>query len=55
MDQHKIAIRYGDFHARRLSNRLNLQRNNGAVRISLTHYNTVNEVNKLIDALERVL
>lgn len=55
MDQHKIAIRYGDFHARRLSNRLNLQRNNGAVRISLTHYNTVNEVNKLIDALEQVL
>ena len=38
MDQHKVAIRYGDFHARRLSNRLNLQRNNGAVRISSVSY-----------------
>ena len=55
MDQHKVAIRYGDFHARRLSDRLNLDRCNGAVRISLTHYNTVNEVKKLIDALEQIL
>ena len=55
MDHHKVAIRYGDFHARRLSDRLNLERCNGAVRISLTHYNTVNEVNKLIDALEQIL
>ena len=55
MDKHKIAIRYGDFHARRLSDRLNLERYNGAVRISLTHYNTVDEVERLIEALEKVL
>ena len=55
MDKHKIAIRYGDFHARRLSDRLNLQQHNGAVRISLTHYNTTGEVNKLIEALDQVL
>lgn len=55
MDEHKIAIRYGDFHARRLSDRLNLERYNGAVRISLTHYNTADEVERLIEALEKVL
>tara|TARA_B100000959_G_scaffold32017_2_gene30487 strand:+ start:4860 stop:6089 length:1230 start_codon:yes stop_codon:yes gene_type:complete len=55
MDEHKIAIRYGDFHARRLSDRLGLEQYNGAVRISLTHYNTTDEVNRLIKALDQTL
>ena len=55
MDKHKIAIRFGDFHARRLSDSLNITKDNGAVRISLTHYNTVEEVDKLISALDSVL
>lgn len=55
MDKHKIAIRFGDFHARRLSDSLNITKDNGAVRISLTHYNTVEEVDNLISALDSVL
>ena len=55
MDEHKIGIRFGDFHARRLSDLLLLDQSNGAVRISLTHYNTMGEVEHLIDALDRVL
>ena len=55
MDKHKVAIRFGDFHARRLSDHLVLNKNNGAVRISLTHYNTVEEVAKLLASLDKVL
>ncbi len=55
MDKHKIAIRFGDFHARRLADSLGLTQSNGAVRISLTHYNTMEEVEKLISALDQIL
>lgn len=55
MDKHKIAIRFGDFHARRLAEELDIVKDNGAVRVSLTHYNTVEEVDKLIAALDDVL
>jgi len=55
MDKYKVAIRFGDFHARRLSDYLNLTKDNGAVRISLTHYNTVGEVDKLLNAFDDIL
>ena len=55
MDKHKIAVRFGDFHARRLSDSLDITKDNGAVRISMTHYNTVEEIDKLIKALDSVL
>ena len=55
LDKHGIAIRFGDFHARRLIEGMGLLKANGAVRISLVHYNTVEEVDKLIAALDIVL
>jgi cysteine desulfurase family protein (TIGR01976 family) len=55
MDKYKIAIRFGDFHARRLSDSLDLTKDNGTVRISLTHYNTVGEVEKLLSAFDDIL
>ncbi len=55
MDNHKIAIRFGDFHARRLAEDLDIVKDNGAVRVSLTHYNTLEEVDKLIAAFDLVL
>lgn len=55
MDKYKIAIRFGDFHARRLSDSLDLTKDNGTVRISLTHYNTVGEVDKLLNAFDDIL
>ena len=55
LDEHGIAIRFGDFHARRLIESMGLLEANGAVRVSMTHYNTVEEVDRLIAALDIVL
>lgn len=54
-DKENIGIRYGDFYARRLIESLGLMDQDGVVRISLVHYNTVEEVDKLINALDRIL
>lgn len=55
MDDYGIAIRFGDFHARRLMEYLELTDNSGCVRVSMTHYNTLEEVDALIQALDEVL
>ncbi|MGH8128989.1 MAG: cysteine desulfurase-like protein [Gammaproteobacteria bacterium] len=55
VDVAKVGIRYGDFHARRLIERLGLKRQNGVVRVSMAHYNTAEEVDRLIAALDTAL
>ena len=55
IDAYNIAIRYGDFHARRLIEFLDLADNNGCVRVSMSHYNTLGEVDALVRALQEVL
>lgn len=55
MDAYGIAIRFGDFHARRLMEYLELTENNGCVRVSMTHYNTIEEVDALVKALDEIL
>jgi len=55
IDAFNIAIRFGDFHARRLVEYLGLAGGNGCVRVSMTHYNTLEEVDALIAALDEVL
>ena len=55
VDAFRIGIRYGDFHARRLIEDLGLAERNGIVRISMAHYNTPEEMERLIAALETVL
>lgn len=50
VDTHGIGIRWGDFYARRLIETLGLR--DGVVRVSMAHYNTVAEVDRLIHALE---
>ncbi|KAI0760934.1 PLP-dependent transferase [Trametes elegans] len=52
-----VGIRYGHFYAYMLvdSLRPKLDVNDGVVRISLVHYNTVDEVNRIITTLEEVL
>jgi cysteine desulfurase family protein (TIGR01976 family) len=55
VDRSKIGIRYGDFYARRLIDSLGLTKLDGVVRVSMVHYNTPGEVEKLIRALEDVL
>lgn len=55
LDATKIGIRYGDFHARRLIQDLGLAERNGVVRISAAHYNTVGEMERVVEALEAAL
>ncbi|KAG2108972.1 PLP-dependent transferase [Suillus discolor] len=52
-----IGIRYGHFYAYSLIDNLRpkLDVNDGVVRISLVHYNTVEEVEKIVDVLREVL
>jgi cysteine desulfurase family protein (TIGR01976 family) len=44
----------GNYYALRLMEKLGLEAEGGAVRIGLTHYNTVEEIDVLIDALKKV-
>ena len=55
VDPHMIGIRHGDFYAKRLIQDLGLAPQNGVVRVSMVHYNTLDEVDRLIAALEPAL
>lgn len=55
IDPYMVAVRFGDFHARRLAEALDLTANGGVVRVSMAHYNSPAEVDKLIAALDAVL
>ncbi|KDN45036.1 hypothetical protein RSAG8_05209, partial [Rhizoctonia solani AG-8 WAC10335] len=50
-----VGIRYGHFYAHRLFVRLGLNPEDGVVRISLVHYNTVAEAERLVKRLKEVL
>jgi selenocysteine lyase/cysteine desulfurase len=52
IDPHKIGIRWGDFYARKLIESLGLANQGGVVRVSMVHYNTLEEVDKLINCLD---
>ena len=55
MDSHKIAIRHGDFHARRLVESAGEMHDGGLLRVSMVHYNTLDEVERLCAALDQIL
>lgn len=55
MDKGPVGIRHGDFHSRRLVESLDLAADHGVVRVSMVHYNTVGEVDRLIAGLDRAL
>ncbi|MEO6299357.1 MAG: cysteine desulfurase-like protein [Paracoccaceae bacterium] len=55
MDEHKIAIRHGDFHARRLVDSLDQMADGGLVRVSMVHYNTLDEVDRLCAAFDDIV
>ena len=54
-DKHKIGLRYGDFYSRRIIQNLDLQKSDGVVRVSMVHYNTVDEVDRLTEVLATIL
>ncbi len=55
VDPWGIGIRYGHFHAQRLIEDLGLTPQTGVVRVSMVHYNTEDEVDRLIAALDSTL
>ncbi len=55
VDPHSMGIRWGDFYARRLIDYLGLSSNDGIVRVSMVHYNTMEEVSSLIRVLDTIL
>ena len=55
MDKFHIGIRYGDFYAKKIIHDLGLVENDGVIRISLVHYNTKEEVGKLVENLKQIL
>jgi cysteine desulfurase family protein (TIGR01976 family) len=55
VDADRVGIRFGDFHSRRLIEALGLADRNGVVRVSMVHYNTPEEVDRLIGGLDRAL
>lgn len=48
----RIGIRWGHFYAPRLVERLGLTDRDGVVRVSMVHYNTIDEVDTLIRSLD---
>lgn len=50
-----IGMRWGNFYSVRLLERLGINSDSGVARVSFAHYNTVEEVDRLISALEPVL
>lgn len=54
IDKKNIGIRFGDFYAKKLIHDLGLEKHGGVVRVSLVHYNTEDEVNKLIEAFKNI-
>ena len=55
IDQFNIGIRFGDFYARHLIEALGLEKHGGVVRVSIAHYNTVEEIDLLISHLNTIL
>jgi len=52
VDPSGIGIRFGDFHSKRLVQALNLGDPDGVIRVSAVHYNTLNEIDRLIEQFE---
>ncbi|MFC2097674.1 cysteine desulfurase-like protein [Bacteroidota bacterium] len=55
VDNYKIGIRYGHFYAHHLIDDLGLMQQNGVIRVSMVHYNTIEEVDQLIKAFDEII
>jgi len=55
MDEFGIAIRFGDFHCPRLIEALGDGGDGGVVRVSMVHYNTLDQVDRLTESLGKIL
>lgn len=55
VDRAGIGIRHGSMYSVRLCEALGLEPMDGVVRVSVVHYNTLDEIDRLIAAIERVV
>lgn len=55
VDNHRMGIRFGDFYARRLIEQLGLTPYGGVVRVSIAHYNSIDELNRLVEHLAQAI
>jgi cysteine desulfurase family protein (TIGR01976 family) len=55
IDRTELAIRYGHMYAWHLCDKLGLDLEDGVVRVSFVHYNTMAEIDRLIEVFEQVL
>ncbi len=55
MDDYGIAMRFGDFHSRRLVEHLGEDQGGGVLRVSMVHYNTLDQVDRLTEALAQIV
>ncbi|MFW8641938.1 aminotransferase class V-fold PLP-dependent enzyme [Rhizobium beringeri] len=55
MDRFDIGIRFGDFYAPRLIEALGIAKQSGVVRVSVAHYNVVEEMERLIENLGEII
>ncbi len=54
VDDHSIGIRWGDFYAKKIIEDLGLIEKDGVIRVSMVHYNTMEEVDRLIAVFETI-
>ena len=55
IDPHRVGIRFGDFYAKRLVRALDLEGSDGVVRVSIAHYNTMDEIDRLVSCLDSAI
>lgn len=55
LDERHVAVRWGHFYAKRAIDALGLAKADGIVRVSMVHYNTMAEVQRLVKALDDTL
>ncbi|WP_407316020.1 cysteine desulfurase-like protein [Pseudomonas sp. nanlin1] len=55
VDEHRMGIRFGDFYARRLIEQLGLAPYGGVVRVSIAHYNSADELHRLVEHLDQAI
>ncbi len=55
VDAARLGIRFGDFYARHLIEALGLAPQGGVVRVSIAHYNTVDEMTRLVECLAHAI
>ena len=51
----KIGVGAGDFYALRCVEALGMDPADGVVRVSMVHYNTVEEVTKVVETIDSIL